>query len=117
MLGSALLAWSPSHRLTFDSHGFAVASLRDASTPAEAARWVDVIEITAWSVALMYGEVLTLHVRLSQGSTIQLDEEMEGWPAFIEALPGHLPSQPHKDWEHRLFFGEREQGIKVYVKR
>jgi hypothetical protein len=85
--------------ITLDSTGFAVTDSRTRDCASHRMAWAEVVRVTAFKQDLFAVDRICLFVSRADDTGIQLDEEMEGWLAFCEALPRFLPRcRAFHDW-------------------
>jgi len=77
--------------ISFDAQGFVVSQIRPKSTPQLSIIWSDVLRVTAFKRDWLTVDCICLAINTSDGTTTEVNEEMEGWEAFTEALPTYLP--------------------------
>ena len=77
--------------ITFDSAGFTVADLRLNPVVDLRLSWLEVGRVVAYKRDLFAYDRICLFVARVEGEGVELNEEMDGWKAFCEALPEVLP--------------------------
>jgi len=84
--------------IRFDESGFAVT----VSGSVSSIRWNDVKTVLAYKRDLYATDLICLGFTSPDG-TIEVDEEMPGWPQLVERLPTVLPgTPPMSDWWERV---------------
>jgi hypothetical protein len=62
-------------------------------------RWPDVQKVGVFKRDLYAVDMICLAVEVAGPAAIELNEEMEGWQPFVEALPEFLPGiKPWHEW-------------------
>jgi hypothetical protein len=91
--------------IRFDAEGVEISDLCDAGKEPLRWRWANVHRLTVFKRDLLTVDSICLRVDLVDDRWIELDEEMKGWDAFVEALPLHLPGCKHLDeWFSQVAF-------------
>ena len=91
--------------ITFDPAGFVVADHRlnpgaDLRLP-----WPEVGRVVAYKRDRFAYDCICMFVARADGSGVELNEEMEGWKPFCEALPRVLPGcKSFDDWFQAVAF-------------
>ena len=93
------------YAVAFDPQGFTVTNLRTQKHASIARSWSDVCRATAFKRDLFAVDCICLHLGGSDGTGVELDEEMAGWNRFIDALPVQLPGcKPRSEWYSAVAF-------------
>jgi hypothetical protein len=67
--------------------------------------WSDVTRVTAFKRDWGTVDCICLAIGAKDQPALEVDEEMEGWEAFVNALPKHLPGcKPYDEWFTRVAF-------------
>lgn len=70
----------------------------------ETCAWNDIICIEAWKRDCVGTDVITLDLFRQDGTTVFVDEEMEGYDNFLASATAHLPTfQRDAWWPHVAF--------------
>jgi len=65
-------------------------------------RWSDVESVLAYKRDVFAHDLICLRFSTAEG-TLEVDEEMQGWPHLVEILPEFLPGTPSfADWWERV---------------
>jgi len=90
----------PKPWLTIEADGFSHVLPNDKTT----VRWADVKEIVAFKVDLFAVDLICIAFRVSDdGEYFEIDEEMPGYKALLEALPATFPGI-RTDWFSEVAF-------------
>jgi hypothetical protein len=103
--------------IELDSSGFA---LHSRPRPGEVHRmtWMEVTKIGVYNRDMITTDMICMFVEGSEGGGLQLDEEMDGWQSFAEALPAHLPGcKPWSEWFMSVAFPAFETNLEVIYQR
>jgi hypothetical protein len=85
--------------ISFNAAGFTVADLRGRDHHNVAMTWLEVFRATAFKRDFFTVDCICMFLGRSDGSGVELNEEMARWNSFVEALPQHLPGcTPFEDW-------------------
>ena len=82
--------------LSIDATGITVSRRRATSAPPHRIAWSDIVRVVAFKRDLLTVDCICLAIATTDGTTTEVNEEMEGWEAFTGGLPKHLPGS--KDW-------------------
>lgn len=90
--------------LFFDETGFeAEVRYSDGETERARATWADVTSATAFKRDLFVYDKICIRFQTSDGRSVEVDEEMEGWTAFVEELQRFLPGcTPFAAWARQV---------------
>jgi hypothetical protein len=83
-------------RLSIDAAGITVTRRRATSAPGSPIAWSEVVCVVAFKRDLFVVDCICLAFAMADGTTTEVNEEMEGWEALTDALPKYLPGS--KDW-------------------
>jgi hypothetical protein len=84
--------------LVVDGDGFSIASDKSGVASVRIA-WSEVETVFAFKRDLFAIDRICLGFGLTHPPVVEVDEEMNGWPEFIDALPRFLPScDPPSEW-------------------
>ena len=78
------------HSIHFNEERISVLDLRTANAEPVHIGWAAIERLTVFKRDLFAVDLICLQVELSEGNGIELDEDMDGWNLFIDALPAHL---------------------------
>jgi hypothetical protein len=85
--------------IRLDPVGVAVVPIKNSAEPPSSLTWDSIIEATAFKRDLFSTDRVCIAFHSSNGSGVEVHEEMKGWIELCEALPDHLPgSPPWTDW-------------------
>ncbi|HEY3928459.1 MAG TPA: hypothetical protein VGL89_08800 [Candidatus Koribacter sp.] len=90
------------YSLSFDSEKLTVSAADGVSSkPDISLRWADVNGVVAFKRDCLSMDQICLTFLATTGG-LELNEEMEGWPGLLEALPSMLPVFPRSEewWEN-----------------
>ena len=80
--------------------------------------WDEVISINAFKRDLYVVDRVCLGIDLSDGSSIELDEEMNGWDALTQKLPEYLPGcKTFGEWYLEVAFPAFQLNMTVIFER
>jgi hypothetical protein len=77
--------------LSIDAAGITVSRKRPALAPLYSIAWSDVVRVVAFKRDWLTVDCISLAIATTDGTTTEVNEEMEGWEALTDALPKHLP--------------------------
>jgi hypothetical protein len=61
--------------------------------------WRDIVRVEAFKRDLYAVDLICLKIHFDHNSSVELDEEMDGWESLLERLPEYLPgSQKLSEW-------------------
>lgn len=70
-----------------------------AAESAPGFRWSQVSAVTAFKRDLLTVDLLCIAFVLEEGTSLEANEEMDGWSALMDSLPVHLSGVPvYRDW-------------------
>jgi hypothetical protein len=72
-----------------NADGVTILDLREPEAVPRRLSWAEIDRLTLFKADLFVVDLICLHIESSAG-TIELDEEMEGWNALMDALPHFL---------------------------
>lgn len=82
-------------RITFDSNSFNVTFRAEIVST----QWCEIDSATAFKRDELIVDCICLVFARQDGTFVEVDEEMEGWSEFTDALPTHLPEcMPWEVW-------------------
>lgn len=85
--------------IRLDPAGFAVVPIKNAAGSPTSLTWDSIVEATAFKRDLFSTDRVCIAFHSSNGSGVEVHEEMKGWSELCEALPVHLPGSPAwTDW-------------------
>ncbi|HTB83348.1 MAG TPA: hypothetical protein VK742_06815 [Candidatus Sulfotelmatobacter sp.] len=85
--------------LTFDDTGFKLASLKQKEETPIFILWNEIVQATAFKRDLFTVDCICLLIKNRDSKELELNEDMKGWPEFIESLEKFLPkSKPFSEW-------------------
>jgi hypothetical protein len=82
--------------ISFDAGGFSVHRVRPSPSRLYSVAWSDVLRVTAYKRDHLIVDCICLAIDTTDGTTAEVNEEMEGWEALVAALPEYLPGS--KQW-------------------
>ncbi|HZZ78151.1 MAG TPA: hypothetical protein VFE62_06515 [Gemmataceae bacterium] len=93
------------HCIPVGSTGFIVARSRPPFVSPNFIAWTDVVRIVAFKQDWWTVDCICLAIATADGTTTEVNEEMDGWEALVEALPKNLPgSKPWSEWFLQVAF-------------
>ena len=93
------------HAISFNSFDVIVTDLRCATDDSVAMRWTEVARAVAFKRDLLAVDCICLLLARTDGTGVELNEEMARWNSLMEKLPLHLPtSKPWTDWFSTVAF-------------
>jgi hypothetical protein len=92
--------------ITYDALGFTVGlGVPPSQPPGARVLWSEVQKVGVFKRDQFVVDLLCLVVELPGPSTVELNEEMQGWQAFVEALPLFLAgTKPFHEWFMEVAF-------------
>ncbi len=67
--------------------------------------WEEVCKATAFKRDMLTVDCICLFLGRSDGTGLELDEEMAGWNRFVAGIPQHLSGcKPPSEWWHVVAF-------------
>jgi len=84
----------PTHEITVGKAGFEVRGLNDRNDRPIPCDWKSVKSVTAYKRDMFSTDLVCMAFELSDGTYIEVDEQMRGWLELCNALPVYLPSAP-----------------------
>ena len=113
---SAPVFQSP-YYIAVDENGFRVCAVDDAHPPASR-NWTEVLRVTAYKRDLFTVDMICVRVMFMEQDVIELNEDMPGWQAFVEALPVHLPGcTAYDNWFIQVAFPAFETNLTTLFDR
>jgi hypothetical protein len=82
--------------LAIDATGITVSRRRPTFEPSHSIAWNDIVRVVAFKRDWLTVDCICLAIATTDGTTTEVNEEMEGWEALTGALPKHLAGS--KDW-------------------
>ena len=82
--------------LSIDATGITVSRRRPTLEPSRCIAWSDIIRVVAFKRDWLTVDCICLAIAMKDGTTTEVNEEMEGWEALTDALSKHLPGS--KAW-------------------
>jgi hypothetical protein len=76
--------------ITFDSVGFTCTQRKWRTEHSVVMRWDEIQTVTVFKRDLFTVDCICLFIARNDDSGMELDEEMKGWQAFVEAMPTYL---------------------------
>jgi hypothetical protein len=93
------------YSITFDSVRIAITDLRSKKTKTIALEWAEVSQAIAFKRDFFSVDCLCLSFRRTDGTGIEVNEEMAGWNRLVGLLPEVLPGcEPHLKWFSAIVF-------------
>jgi len=77
--------------LSIDPSGITVSRNRPIFASLRPIAWSDILRVVAFKRDWLTVDCICLAIATTDGTTIEVNEEMEGWEALTESLPKHLP--------------------------
>ena len=77
--------------LSLDAAGITVARKPLPSPPVHSIAWSEIVRVVAFKRDWLTVDCICLAIATTDGTTTEVNEEMEGWEALTDALPKHLP--------------------------
>lgn len=77
--------------ISFDADAITVVDLRDPNSNPLNLGWKAIDRLTMFKRDCFSFDLICLFLEFSGDCAIEFDDDMEGWKAFIDALPHHLP--------------------------
>lgn len=87
---------APAASITVDAAGIRLERRRPALRVSVA--WSDMTEIVALKADLYTTDCITLAIAGPAGSTLVVDETMDGWETLVHELPNHIACEPFETW-------------------
>jgi hypothetical protein len=85
--------------ITFDLNGISVLPLKDKSFKAASISWMKIKRVTAFKRDLFTVDCICLLFETADEMTLEINEDMKGWPEFSGALDKYLPGcKPLAGW-------------------
>lgn len=76
---------------------------RGFKTASRMACWADVFHVVAFKRDLFSVDLICLEIQDRVNSSIEVDEQMEGWKELVASLPDYLPGFPKfEEWFSRV---------------
>jgi hypothetical protein len=93
------------HAIAFDSAGFTVTDLRSKDQERTGMCWDEVCQATAFKRDLFSTDCICLFLARTDGTGVELNEEMARWNTLVQALPQHLAGcKPWSEWFSAVAF-------------
>lgn len=93
------------YAIEFDAKGFTVIDLQSPAASRWEIPWTEVSRGVAFKRDQGTVDCICLFVARRDGTGVELDEEMAGWPSLIDALPQFLPGcAGWSHWFHPVSF-------------
>ena len=89
--------------ISFDADTIALVDLREPKRNPLKLKWSEIDRLTVFKRDLFTVDLICLFLELSDDRAVELDEDMEGWKPFIDAVPSHLPGCK-ADWFSAVAF-------------
>ncbi|MCE9609266.1 MAG: hypothetical protein K8R23_03465 [Chthoniobacter sp.] len=87
------------YSIRFDADAITVVDLRDTNSNPLNIGWKAIDRLTMFKRDIFSVDLICLFIEFSGDCVIEFDEDMEGWKAFIDALPHHLSGcKPSEEW-------------------
>jgi hypothetical protein len=77
--------------LSIDAVGIKINKRSSTPAPLHSIAWSDIVRVVAFKLDLLTVDCICLEIATADGTTTEVNEEMEGWEALTDALPKHLP--------------------------
>ena len=85
--------------IRFDADGIKVVVFRDPKSSPLEIGWNAIDRLTMFKRDCFAIDLICLCLEFSSDCAIELDEHMDGWQAFVEALPHYVPGcQASEEW-------------------
>jgi hypothetical protein len=82
--------------LSIDAAGITVIRKRPTSAPVHSIPWRDIVRVVAFKRDWLTVDCICLAFATADGTTTEVNEEMDGWETLTDGLPTYLPGS--KDW-------------------
>jgi hypothetical protein len=82
--------------VSFDAFGIALSKARPAVVRVQSIGWSDMVRVVAFKRDLWTVDCICLAIQATDGTIMEVNEEMEGWEALTDTIPKHLPGS--KEW-------------------
>jgi hypothetical protein len=82
--------------LSIDAARMTITRKRPTSASVHSIAWSDIVRVVAFKRDWLTVDCICLAFATADGTTTEVNEEMEGWEALTDALPKYLPGS--KDW-------------------
>jgi hypothetical protein len=82
--------------LSIDATGISVSRRRPTFAHLHTIAWSDIVRVVAFKRDCLTVDCICLAIATTDGTTAEVNEEMEGWETLTEALPNYLDGS--KDW-------------------
>ncbi len=93
------------YSIRFDADAITVFDLRDPNSNPLNIEWKAIDRLTMFKRDCFGFDLICLFVEFSGDCAVEFDEDMEGWKAFIGALPHHLPGcKALEEWFSEVAF-------------
>jgi len=79
------------HSIRFDDERVDVVNLHIVNAQPIHIQWSAMERLTVFKRDLFTVDLICLVIELKDGRCFELDEDMDGWNPFIDAIPAHLP--------------------------
>jgi hypothetical protein len=90
-------------RIIHNSELIAVEHWERGTKTSRMAYWADVFHVVAFKRDLFHVDLICMEIQDRLNSSIEVDEEMEGWKELVANLPEYLPGFPKfEEWFLRV---------------
>ncbi len=91
--------------ISSDERGFTIANAKQPSSDSISRKWFETERVTAFKRDMYTVDLICIVLTFSNEQPIEIDEEMAGWQAFVDALPSRLPGcRPFAEWFSEVAF-------------
>ena len=85
--------------ITFDPTNISVQSLKGKTQESISVAWAKINRATAFKRDLFSVDCICLLFETADGVTLEINEDMKGWPELTDVISNHLPGcKPLSDW-------------------
>lgn len=93
------------YSLSVNSQGLTVSNLREEKKQPVTLTWAEIVGATAFKRDLLTVDCICLFLARSDGTGVEVNEEMARWEGLVESLPLHLVGcRPYGDWFPQVAF-------------